>query len=169
MQSRVRMCLFGIAQLRSLIRDAIRRPGEEESFSGHAIFLTTFCIRLAGISAVLVLDDPPNMSFETYMAWLSFRMRMLRLLVWNPYIDSISTRHGPLARQSGHQWWTTRWQKQQFWLTRLSCHSCCSPIQLQRLLTMSVSQFQYFALSVPYKSHAGVCANLPSDLTWRLQ
>jgi hypothetical protein len=167
--SQARLCLFGIAQLRSLTHDAIRRPGGEESFSGHAIFLTTFCIWLAGISAVLVLDDPPNMSFETYMAWLSFRMRMLRLLVWKPYIDSISTRHGPLARQSGHQWWTTCWQKQQGWLARLSCHAYCSFIRLQRLLTMSLSQSQYFVRSVPWNSHTSVCANQPSDLIWCLR
>jgi hypothetical protein len=63
-QSQARLCLFGIAQLHSLTRDTIRRPGGEESFSGHAIFFTTFCIWLAEISAVLVLDDLLNMSFE---------------------------------------------------------------------------------------------------------
>jgi hypothetical protein len=124
---------------------------------------------LAEILAVLVLYDLLSMSFETYMRGSVSRMGMLRLSAWNPYIDSISTRHGSLARQSGHQWWTTRWQKQQVWLTWLLCYASCSLIQLQRLLTMSLSQSQYFALSVPCNSHTGFCANKPSDLIWCLR
>jgi hypothetical protein len=47
-------------------------PEERKSFSRHTIFFTTFCIWLAEISAVLVLDDLLNMSFETYMGLTRF-------------------------------------------------------------------------------------------------
>jgi hypothetical protein len=83
-QSQARLCLFGIAQLHSLTRDTIRRPGGEESFSGHATFFTTFCIRLAEISAVLVLDDLPNMSFETYMGLTQFPHANAKILGVEP-------------------------------------------------------------------------------------
>jgi hypothetical protein len=54
--SQARFCFFSIAQLRLLTRDAIRRP-RGEGIILLAPDLSTFCMWLAEILAVLVLYD----------------------------------------------------------------------------------------------------------------